>query len=137
MTGFEYKVIPAPTKGRKAQGVKTLEGRFALTVEETLNAQAAEGWEYLRSDILPSDERQGLKSTQTVYRTLLVFRRATAGDHDPADDVMTTAQTVAESVTPESAAPSRREPTVTPVEPTRGDPAPTPGKPDPDSPKKE
>lgn len=137
MTSYEYKVIPAPTKGRKAQGIKTPEGRFALSVADVLNAQAAEGWEYLRSDILPSDERQGLTSTQTVYRTLLVFRRAKTPGQDPADDMMTTAQTVAESVTPDSPAPSRREPTVTPVEPTRGDPAPAPETPDPDSPKKE
>ena len=40
-----------------------------------INAAAAEGWEYLRADILPSEERQGLTSTHTVYRSVLVFRR--------------------------------------------------------------
>jgi len=75
MTQYEYKVIPAPSKGRKAPGVKTAEARFALGVQEAMNEQAAEGWQYLRADLLPSEERQGLTSSQTVYRSVLVFQR--------------------------------------------------------------
>jgi len=75
MTTYEYRVIPAPTKGRKAQGVKGAEARFAHTLQEVMNEQAVEGWEYQRSDILPSEERQGLTSSHTVYRSVLVFRR--------------------------------------------------------------
>ena len=76
MVGYEYKVIPAPAKGLKAPGVKGPEARFANTLEKKMNELAADGWEYQRSDILPSEERQGLTSTQTVYRSVLVFRRA-------------------------------------------------------------
>ncbi|KJS45353.1 MAG: hypothetical protein VR71_02840 [Roseovarius sp. BRH_c41] len=72
---YEYKVLPAPTRGRKAPGVKTPEARFALGVEDLLNDMARAGWEYLRTDILPSEERQGLTSTHTVYRSVSVFRR--------------------------------------------------------------
>ena len=138
MTHYDYKVIPAPTRGQKAQGVKTPEARFANTVEGVLNAQAAEGWEYLRSDILPSDERQGLTGVQTVYRTLLVFRRARQSGKDaaqsPAGEVISTAQSVAETVAPEEET-RRREPSLTPIQPTRGDPAdPPPTPPDPASP---
>jgi len=75
MTAYEYRVIPAPTKGRKAQGVKGAEARFANALQEVINDHAAEGWEYQRSDILPSEERQGLTSSHTVYRSVLVFRR--------------------------------------------------------------
>lgn len=75
MSQVEYKVIPAPTRGHKAPGVKTPEARFALGLEDTLNEMARDGWRYLRSDILPSVERQGLTSTQTVYRSVLVFER--------------------------------------------------------------
>lgn len=75
MSQVEYKVIPAPTRGRKGPGTKTPEGRFALGLEDTLNEMAQDGWQYLRSDILPSVERQGLTSSQTVYRSVLVFRR--------------------------------------------------------------
>lgn len=75
MSQVEYKVIPAPTRGRKEPGIKTPEGRFALGLEDTLNEMARGGWQYLRSDILPSVERQGLTSSHTVYRTVLVFQR--------------------------------------------------------------
>ncbi|WP_366914124.1 DUF4177 domain-containing protein [Marivita sp.] len=75
---FEYKVVPAPVKGVKAKGVKTPEARFALGVEQAINALAAEGWEYQRSDMLPSTERVGLTGSETHWRTLLVFRRAVA-----------------------------------------------------------
>lgn len=75
MTRYTYKVIPAPAKGRKASGVKGAEARFAHGLEEAINELAAQGWDYLRADILPSEERQGLTSTATVYRSVLVFRR--------------------------------------------------------------
>ena len=78
---FEYKVVSAPTKGIKAKGVKTPEARFALGIEQAINALAAEGWEYQRSDVLPSEERQGLTGSATHWRTLLVFRRPIAEDN--------------------------------------------------------
>lgn len=73
---FEYKVVPAPVKGVKAKGVKAPAARFALGVEQAINALAAEGWEYQRSDVLPSEERVGLTGSETHWRTLLVFRRS-------------------------------------------------------------
>ncbi|MEI4231525.1 hypothetical protein [Roseovarius sp. D22-M7] len=84
---LEYKVMPAPTRGRKAPGAKTPEARFALGLEDVLNEMARDGWQYLRSDILPSVERQGLTSHQTVYRSVLVFCRA----RRPRDPVVTDA----------------------------------------------
>lgn len=73
---FEYKVIPAPTKGQKAKGVKTAEERFAFAVQELMNGLGADGWEYVRADTLPSVERAGLTGSTTEWRNLLVFRRA-------------------------------------------------------------
>ncbi|MFK7938915.1 MAG: DUF4177 domain-containing protein [Roseovarius sp.] len=75
MIRFEYKVRPAPAKGRKGAGIKGPEARFAHALELVMNEMGAEGWEYVRSDILPSEERQGLTSSHTVYRSVLVFRR--------------------------------------------------------------
>jgi len=82
MSQYEYKVVPAPTKGLKAKGVKTPEGRFANSVQSVLNTQAAEGWEYLRSELLPSDERSGLTSSTTNWRNVLVFRRVAVQEAD-------------------------------------------------------
>ncbi len=84
MVRYEYKVIPAPAKGLKAPGVKGAEARFAHALEQRMNEMAAEGWDYLRADILPSEERQGLTSTQTVYRSVLVFRRSIDTAVEPA-----------------------------------------------------
>ncbi len=76
MTGYEYKVVPAPAQGRKAKGVRGAEARFAFALETVMNEMAAEGWDYVRAETLPSEERQGLSGKTTVFRNLLVFRRA-------------------------------------------------------------
>ena len=73
---YEYRVIPAPTKGTKAKTAKTTQDRFALTLQEAMNTMAAEGWEFQRAETLPSEERSGLTGTKTVYHNILVFRRA-------------------------------------------------------------
>jgi hypothetical protein len=82
---YEYKILPAPTKGQKAKGLKAPEARFANTLEECLNEQAAEGWEYQRAETLPSQERSGLTSTTTEWRNVLVFRRLASASSQPED----------------------------------------------------
>ena len=71
----EYRVIPAPTRGTKAKGAKTPEDRFALTLQEKMNEMARDGWEFVRAETLPSEERTGLTGRKTVHHNLLVFRR--------------------------------------------------------------
>jgi len=75
MRRYEYKVVPAPTKGVKAKGVKTPEGRFSNALQEALNGVAGDGWEYCRAELLPSEERTGLTGSTTNWRNVLVFRR--------------------------------------------------------------
>ncbi len=140
MQHYEYRVIPAPAKGRKAPGVKGAEARFAHTLEQVINEMAASGWDYLRADILPSEERQGLTSTHTVYRSVLVFRRpldTETADHGPRDSdlpkepvatqVVEDARSVAEDI-PDPNTPGDRDTppdrlpwdTDTPEQPKRG-----------------
>ena len=45
-----------------------------------MNALGAEGWEYQRSETLPSEERSGLTRRVTTFQNMLVFRRAVAVD---------------------------------------------------------
>ncbi len=78
---YEYKVVPAPAKGQKAKGVKSAEGRFALAIEQLLNDLGADGWEYQRADLLPSEERAGLTGSTTNWRNVLIFRRALEAEH--------------------------------------------------------
>ncbi len=75
MQRFQYKVIPAPRRGEKAKGAKTTEDRFAVALTQIMNEMGAEGWEYLRADTLPCDERVGLTGSKTTYQNMLVFRR--------------------------------------------------------------
>lgn len=75
MTQFEYKVVPAPTRGVKAKGVKSTEARFSHALELMMNELASEGWEYQRAETLPSTERSGLTSTTTTWRHVLIFRK--------------------------------------------------------------
>jgi hypothetical protein len=78
MQRFEYKVIPAPKRGEKARGVKTTEDRFAYALTNLMNQLGAEGWDYVRADALPCDERVGLTGTKTTFQNMLVFRRVIA-----------------------------------------------------------
>ena len=75
---YEYKVVPAPARGLKAKGIKTAEDRFAHALETAMNELAGDGWEYLRADTLPCEQREGLMSKTTVYQNMLVFRRVKA-----------------------------------------------------------
>ena len=79
MSHYEYRVVPSPRRAKRAKGAKTPQDRYARTLAEVINAEAAEGWEYLRADTLPVDEKKGMLSAATeVYQTVLIFRRATA-----------------------------------------------------------
>ena len=78
MRKFEYKAVPAPTTGTKAKGVKSTEDRFALSLTDTLNEMAEDGWEYVRAETLPCTERKGLTGTQQTYQNILIFRRLEA-----------------------------------------------------------
>ena len=79
MPFFEYKVIPAPTIGKKAKGIKGANGRFANAIAEEINQMANDGWEYMHAESLPSIERQGLtRKKREVYQSVLIFKRETS-----------------------------------------------------------
>ena len=75
MPRYEYKVVPAPTKGLKAKNVKGAEARFSHALQELMNGLSGYGWEYQRAETLPSIERAGLTGSTTEWRNVLVFRR--------------------------------------------------------------
>lgn len=124
---YEYKVVPAPNRGEKARGLKTPADRFANALASLMNELAREGWDYLRADTLPSEERTGFTKRTTVYHAVLVFRRALtepAGDDAPRK--LLTAETPAGKAPPvrlesEHAAPKlgAPEPDKTPAAPVR------------------
>jgi len=74
MPRYEYKIVPAPEKASKIKGLKGPE-RFAATIEHVMNEMGAEGWQYLRADTLPQEERTGLTGKARHERNLLIFQR--------------------------------------------------------------
>ncbi len=79
MQRYEYKVVPSPRKGEKSRAAKTTPERFALALMTLMNELGRDGWEYLRADALPCDERAGLTGTKTTFQNVLVFRRTLTG----------------------------------------------------------
>ncbi|GGA08174.1 DUF4177 domain-containing protein [Neptunicoccus cionae] len=127
MQRYEYKAVPAPNRPKKVKGVKTTAGRFAAVLTDTINDLAKEGWEYLRSDSMPVEEKPGLlKSRVETYQTILVFRRALAAEAAPVGAVAPA--TPADDTDPEVAAPpaSVAAPSRAPVtQDSANDPAPS------------
>ncbi len=99
MQAYEYKVVAAPDRGEKARGVKSGVDRFAHALQTLMNGLGRDGWEYVRADTLPCEERTGFTGRATVYHNLLVFRRAAARDAAPAaaDDAPRPALLMADS----------------------------------------
>ena len=105
MSRYEYSVIPTPRKPRRAKGMKTNAARFAHMLTEEINAQAEDGWEYVRSETLPMDERPGMfKKAVETYQTVMVFRRpVAASETEVAETAMTATRDAPEK--PKNAAP--------------------------------
>jgi hypothetical protein len=78
MNLHEYLALPAPRRAQKVKGLKTASERYAHELTTLLNDLAQEGWEYWRSETLPSEERKGFTGTTIVEHHLLIFRRPRA-----------------------------------------------------------
>lgn len=73
---FEYKCVAAPERAKRKRGTKTRTERVALAMEEIIEREATDGWEYMRTDLVPVEERSGLFGRpMEVHRAILVFRR--------------------------------------------------------------
>ncbi|WP_216366765.1 DUF4177 domain-containing protein [Halovulum dunhuangense] len=84
MPVYEYRIIPAPRRSKRSKGAKTPADRYAVTLTEVINAEARAGWEYLRADTLPVEEKQGMLSgTKEVLQTVLIFRREAVAMPEP------------------------------------------------------
>lgn len=76
MQGIEYKVVPAPRKARSVRGARTKADAMARALEEILREEAAAGWEYVRADLIPCEEKAGFFSRAVeLHRAMLVFRK--------------------------------------------------------------
>lgn len=73
---FQYKCVGAPEKAKRKRGAKTRSDRVAAAMQEIIAQEAADGWEYVRADLIPIEERSGMFGrTHEVHRAVLVFRK--------------------------------------------------------------
>ena len=110
---YEYKVIPAPRRGEKTRGAKTTADRFAHALTQVMNELGRDGWEYLRADTLPCEERVGLTGKSTAFQNMLVFRRA-LGAETPRTEAPAPAPAAMTAIAPEGTPPRLPAPTETP-----------------------
>ncbi len=77
MIHYDYRVIPAPKRAKRVKGVHGTEELFALTLTESINEIAREGWEYVRAEHLPAEAPRGWFGARSAgEQSVLVFRRA-------------------------------------------------------------
>lgn len=82
---YEYKVVGAPERAKRARGARTRTDRVARALQDLINQEAVDGWEYQRTDLLPVEERPGFFSRpRETHRAVLVFRRVSAEARTPA-----------------------------------------------------
>ncbi|MEM1065274.1 MAG: DUF4177 domain-containing protein [Pseudomonadota bacterium] len=87
MDRFEYKVVPAPVRVDKTTGANTLDEKFANTLQSALNAEGAEGWEFVRSETMAAEDKRMLRKSAVAEVTVLIYRRLKAGRQTQTQDV--------------------------------------------------
>jgi hypothetical protein len=85
---YEYRVIPAPKRLKRIKGTSSTSELFAATLTDAINAEARDGWEYVRSESLSAEEPAGwLRRAAIVEETVMIFRRPAARRApEPRDD---------------------------------------------------
>jgi hypothetical protein len=80
MTEYAYKCVAAPRKARKTREHRTPAAALVAAMEEAIATEAASGWEYLRTDLVPMEAKSGWFSTVVeTHQGVMVFRRAVGG----------------------------------------------------------
>ncbi|WP_323036682.1 hypothetical protein [Pararhodobacter sp.] len=89
---YEYKVVPAPVHAAKAKGLKSTAQRFSHALAECINAEAAGGWQFQRTESLTCEERSILGRVKTSVQTVMVFARPVGGLRPDAGAALAAAQ---------------------------------------------
>lgn len=75
--GYTYKCVVAPRRVKKSREHRTPAEALVAAMEAAIAAEAAQGWEYLRTDLLPMEVKSGFMSSPTeTHQGVMVFRRA-------------------------------------------------------------
>ncbi len=93
---YEYKTVGGPERGKQKRGAKNTIERVAAAMQDIIRREAAGGWEYVRTDLVPVEERPNLLSPKrTVHCPVVVFRRPkTAAPEDARSELSKKAQRI-------------------------------------------
>jgi hypothetical protein len=106
----EYKCVGAPERPKKKRGAKSRSDRVAAVMQEVIDAEAVDGWEYLRTDLVPVEEKTGWFSrAHEVHRAVLIFKR---GDNVPVVPIQPRTQPMAAPQAPTYAEPDPSAPSM-------------------------
>lgn len=79
MAEYRYKCVAAPRRAKKTRDHKTPADALAAAFEAVIAREAAQGWEYLRTDLAPMEARAGMLGGVTeTHQGVMVFRRPIA-----------------------------------------------------------
>ncbi len=86
MPHYEYRVVPTPKSLVRAKGVRDPDMRLGLTLEQALNDEGRQGWEFQRVETVTTEIRRGfLSRSRPETFSVMVFRRLVEADRaDPA-----------------------------------------------------
>ncbi|MEL6167911.1 MAG: hypothetical protein AAFR35_04425 [Pseudomonadota bacterium] len=88
MRKYEYKVVPAPRRSDRMDGLTDGDDPYSMTVASVMNDFGRGGWEYLQSEHLPCQRRRWwIFGWTTEERDVLVFRRAVETRSEAAADI--------------------------------------------------
>lgn len=79
MTEWIYACAPAPRRPKRQRGHKTNCDALAAAMEAAIAERAAQGWEYVRTDLVPMESRASLfGGLVETHQGVMVFRKQAA-----------------------------------------------------------
>jgi hypothetical protein len=76
MTEYHYKCVAAPRRARKNREHRTPSEALVAAFEAAIAVEAAAGWEYLRTDLVPMEAKSGwFSSWIETHQGVMIFRR--------------------------------------------------------------
>jgi hypothetical protein len=86
MAQWRYKCVAAPRKARRSRTHRDPADALLAAIDAAIAVEAAQGWEYLRTDLVPMEAKAGLFSAATeTHLGVMVFRKPADGGDGEAD----------------------------------------------------
>jgi hypothetical protein len=80
MTEYHYKCVAAPRRAKKSREHRSPSDALVAAFEAAIAVEAAAGWEYLRTDLVPMEAKSGWFSPLTeTHQGVMIFRRPAEG----------------------------------------------------------